>query len=225
MIREPAIGLAPADLLLLSAAVSTRLCHDLAGPVGALNAGIELLADETDAAFITETAALLRHSAEAAAARLKFLRLAFGVSGAGTGAANQRCGDLAAVAQGFLAATGTGVTLHWRLDPGRMLTDRQARGVLLGVLAAFDLLRAGGVVEVTAEGAAQFLFMAQGTSAGLGEDGRAVLAGDLQAVSPRTAPLAMLLLLAGQAGAAGVSHTADRDGRTMLAVTLTAHVV
>lgn len=221
MIREPAFGLAPADLLRLSAAVSTRLCHDLAGPVGALNAGIELLADETDAAFITETAALLRHSAEAASARLKFLRLAFGMSGGGA----QRGADLAAAVQGFLTASGSAVTLYWRLDPGRTLTDRQARGVLLGVLAAFDLLRVGGSVEVTADGEAQFLFMAQGVSAGLGDEGRAVLAGDLQAVSPRTAPLAMLLLLAGQGGGAGVIHTADRDGRTMLQVSLTADAV
>lgn len=218
MTRETAFGLAPAELLHLSAAVSTRLCHDLAGPVGALNAGIELLADETDAAFITETAALLRHSAEAAAARLKFLRLAFGVSGG----VMQRAADLQATVQGFLSASGSSVVLSWHLDPARTLGERQVQGVLLGVLAAFDMLRVGGEITVTGEGSGLFQFVLQGSSAGLGEEGRAVLAGDLRGVSPRTAPLAMLGMIA--AGPAAV-HYADGDGKPVLRVSLTANAV
>ncbi|HEX7873983.1 MAG TPA: histidine phosphotransferase, partial [Sphingobium sp.] len=41
----------------------SRLCHDLLNPVGALNNGIELLADETDPAMREQCMGLLGDSA------------------------------------------------------------------------------------------------------------------------------------------------------------------
>ncbi|WP_019644043.1 histidine phosphotransferase family protein [Novispirillum itersonii] len=196
MSLETVLGTAaafPADQVRLSSAVSTRLCHDLAGPVGALNAGIELLADETDPAFITETAALLRHSAEAAAIRLKYMRLAFGV----VAGSALRADELRRMVQGFVAASGTPVSLQWRIDAARLLSDRQVQGVLLGALAAFDLLRTGGELVVAEDGADGFVFGARSGAVTLTDEVRAVLTGDLTALSPRTAPLAVLGVLVG----------------------------
>ena len=59
----------------------SRLCHDLLSPVGALNNGIELLADETDPEMRASCMELLANSATAAANKLKFFRLAFGAAG------------------------------------------------------------------------------------------------------------------------------------------------
>lgn len=184
----------------LSAVVATRLCHDLAGPVGALNAGIELLADETDAAFITETVALLRHSAEAAAARLKLLRLAFGVVTAGaTGA-----GDLHGVVRGFVAATGSPVELDWGLDPAQAVSDPQAQGILLLCLAGLDCLRQGGSLRVSAAvsagGALTVSVVIQGRKVALEAGEEAVLQGDFSAITPRTAALGSLAVLTGKTG-------------------------
>ena len=57
----------------------SRLCHDLVSPVGAINNGVELLAelgpDE-------EALKLVGQSAQAAARRLKFYRVAYGAAGA-----------------------------------------------------------------------------------------------------------------------------------------------
>ena len=59
----------------------SRLCHDLMSPVGALNNGIELLADETDPEMREKCLELLSDSARASANKLKFFRLAFGAAG------------------------------------------------------------------------------------------------------------------------------------------------
>src|SRR4051812_1881053 len=68
----------PVDLASL---LCSRLCHDLMSPVGALNNGIELLADEDDPEMREKCLELLEDSARASANKLKFFRLAFGAAG------------------------------------------------------------------------------------------------------------------------------------------------
>ncbi|WP_051013537.1 histidine phosphotransferase family protein [Pararhodospirillum photometricum] len=59
----------------------TRLCHDLAGPIGAVATGAELLAEETNEGVLdAEALALLSDSAHAASLRLRILRMATGVA-------------------------------------------------------------------------------------------------------------------------------------------------
>ena len=65
----------------LASLLCSRLCHDLMSPVGALNNGIELLADETDPDMREKCLELLSDSARASANKLKFFRLAFGAGG------------------------------------------------------------------------------------------------------------------------------------------------
>lgn len=70
------------DDLKMAHLLCTRLCHDLAGPVGAISAGVELMG--SDPSLIdAETMSLLSGSADAAGRKLKFLRIAFGWSGTG----------------------------------------------------------------------------------------------------------------------------------------------
>ena len=52
----------------------SRLCHDLMSPVGALNNGIELMADEQDPEMRDRCVELLADSAKATANKLKFFR-------------------------------------------------------------------------------------------------------------------------------------------------------
>jgi len=60
----------------LSALISTRICHDLINPIGAINNGLELL-DAVGTAPGPELS-LVNDSASAASAKLNVFRLAFG---------------------------------------------------------------------------------------------------------------------------------------------------
>ena len=89
-----------ADPLLLSQYLCTRLCHDLAGPIGAVAAGVELTAGDPTQVD-AETLGLIGNSSAAASRKLKFLRAAMGVP-AGHGGA---IGELPGLVEGFLQAT------------------------------------------------------------------------------------------------------------------------
>ncbi|HAK61719.1 MAG: histidine phosphotransferase family protein [Pseudomonadota bacterium] len=59
----------------------SRLCHDLVSPVGAVNNGLEVLSDESDAEMREMAMRLITQSAERAANKLEFARLAYGAAG------------------------------------------------------------------------------------------------------------------------------------------------
>lgn len=60
--------------------ISTRLCHDLAGPISAMAAGASLLEEDVQngGAADPDTVALLANSAQMAALRLRLLRIVLG---------------------------------------------------------------------------------------------------------------------------------------------------
>lgn len=70
--------------LVFTQLLCSRLCHDLVGPIGALGNGVELMELEDDPTLAKDALDLLKQSAENAARRLKFLRLAFGAAGGDT---------------------------------------------------------------------------------------------------------------------------------------------
>ena len=74
----------------------TRLCHDLAGPVGAVAAGVELIGGDP-AQVDMETLGLIGNSSAAAALKLKFMRAALGTAGSSSG-------DPKALLEGYLQA-------------------------------------------------------------------------------------------------------------------------
>ena len=58
----------------------SKLCHDLISPIGAINNGLEFLQEDTSG-MLNEAAQLIGSSAEQAADRLAYFRLAFGAGG------------------------------------------------------------------------------------------------------------------------------------------------
>lgn len=62
----------------LSALLGSRLCHDLIGPLGAIGNGVELLMIAPEAA--ADDIAMLSESVRSLTARLRFFRMAFGLS-------------------------------------------------------------------------------------------------------------------------------------------------
>lgn len=69
----------------LAALLCARICHDLVSPVGALGTAIEILDDDSNADMHDDALALIKSSSRRAAAKLKFLRLAFGAGGSAPG--------------------------------------------------------------------------------------------------------------------------------------------
>ena len=65
----------------LAALVSSRICHDIISPVGAIANGLELMDEETDQDMREQAMDLIRKSATQASAKLQFARLAFGAAG------------------------------------------------------------------------------------------------------------------------------------------------
>ncbi len=66
----------------LAALLSSKICHDIISPVGAIANGLELLDEDQDEETHGFAMELVKNSTLQATAKLKFARLAFGASGA-----------------------------------------------------------------------------------------------------------------------------------------------
>ena len=131
----------------LASLLCSRLCHDLMSPVGALNNGIELLADEQDPDMREKCLELLADSARASANKLKFFRLAFGAGG-GFGEEIDTSEAQAAL-EGVFGAERR-IELGWMIGGGKL--PKGAVKLLLNVaLLAGDALVRGGRLDVGAE--------------------------------------------------------------------------
>jgi histidine phosphotransferase ChpT len=131
----------------LASLLCSRLCHDLMSPVGALNNGIELLADEQDPDMREKCLELLADSARASANKLKFFRLAFGAGG-GFGEEIDT-GEAHAALEGVFGPERR-IELGWIISGGKL--PKGAVKLLLNVaLLAGDALVRGGRLDVGAE--------------------------------------------------------------------------
>jgi histidine phosphotransferase ChpT len=131
----------------LASLLCSRLCHDLMSPVGALNNGIELLADESDPDMRDKCLELLADSARASANKLKFFRLAFGAAG-GFGEEIDTH-EAEAALQGLFGAERR-VELGWVVQDEKL--PKGAIKLLLNLaLLAGDALVRGGRLDVGAE--------------------------------------------------------------------------
>ncbi|HMG46048.1 MAG TPA: histidine phosphotransferase family protein [Allosphingosinicella sp.] len=166
----------------------SRLCHDLLSPVGALNNGIELLADEHDPEMRARCLDLLAESARASANKLKFFRLAFGAAGGFADVVDTR--EARAAIEGLFGGDGR-IQLGWMVDEPVM--SKAALKVLLNlVLIAGDALVRGGSLDVGAEkhgDGLDIVVRAAGSRIVLDPELRRVLVGEMQEdeVAPRAA--------------------------------------
>jgi histidine phosphotransferase ChpT len=134
----------PVDLASL---LCSRLCHDLMSPVGALNNGIELLADEQDPDMREKCLELLADSARASANKLKFFRLAFGAAG---GFGEEVDTHEAQAALEGVFGPERRIDLGWVVSDGKL--PKGAVKLLLNLaLLAGDALVRGGRLDVGAE--------------------------------------------------------------------------
>ena len=134
----------------------SRLCHDLMSPVGALNNGIELMADEQDPEMRDRCVELLADSARATANKLKFFRLAFG---AGGGFADAIDANEAKFALEGIFGPERRIELGWMVADDKL--SKGAMKLLLNLaLIAGDALVRGGRLDVGAESTSEGLEIA-----------------------------------------------------------------
>jgi histidine phosphotransferase ChpT len=131
----------------LASLLCSRLCHDLMSPVGALNNGIELLADESDPDMREKCLELLADSARASANKLKFFRLAFGAAGGFGEEIDTREAQVAL--QGLFGAERR-IEFGWVVSSEKLPKDAVKLLLNLAMLAGDALVR-GGRLDVGAE--------------------------------------------------------------------------
>jgi histidine phosphotransferase ChpT len=160
-----------------AALLVSRVCHDLVSPVGAVVNGLEVLEDERDAAMRADALKLVASSAEQAAARLQFARIAFGA--AGSAGAELDLNEVGRVVQGLLR--GGKVEIDWQAAHANWPKD-WAKLLMNAALLAADSLPRGGkvVVQTSADIAAPgFSIRAQGPNARLMDEVERAARGEL----------------------------------------------
>lgn len=133
------------DQIDFASLLCSRLCHDLLSPVGALNNGLELMADEKDPEMRERCFELLEQSARTSANKLKFFRLAFGSAGG--------FGDLVPTDEARSAVQGLindRTTLNWMVEQ-QSLAKPAAKCLLNLALVAVDAMVRGGQLDIGAE--------------------------------------------------------------------------
>lgn len=168
----------------------SRLCHDLLSPVGALNNGLELMADETDPDMRQRCFELLEQSARTSANKLKFFRLAFGSAGG--------YGDTITTQEARSAIEGMlneRTSLGWMIDSPDL--PKKAVKILLNLtLVAVDAMVRGGQLDIGAErsqGGVEIVIRATGDKIVIDPEIKRALEGDVADadISARTAAAAM----------------------------------
>lgn len=152
----------PSDLE-LAALISSKICHDVIGPVGAIYNGIETFDEDEDAEARNYALDVIRNCTEQASARLQFARFAFGA--AGSAGAMIDLATAEQISRGFI---GQGKhKLVWKSFPGHMAKDKVK--LLLNLIAsAITALPRGGEIDVVVAGtpqAPQIDLRCKGTSA------------------------------------------------------------
>jgi histidine phosphotransferase ChpT len=200
----------------------SRLCHDLLSPVGALNNGIELLADEHDPEMRARCLDLLGESARASANKLKFFRLAFGAAGGFADEVDAR--EARAAIDGLFGGDGR-IQFGWMVD--EPVISKAALKVLLNIaLIAGDALVRGGTLDVGAEKhdrGLDIVVRAAGTRIVLDPELRKVLAGETSEddVAPRAAAAWLVHCLV-QEGGGQIQLADEEEGLLIIGASLPA---
>ena len=133
----------PSDLE-LAALISSKICHDVISPVGAIYNGLEILADDTDSSSRDYAMDVIRNVTIQASARLQFARFAFGAAGsAGAEIDLQTAKD---ISQGFIGDTKHKLT--WAAPAG-YLPKNQVKLLLNLVAISVNALPRGGTIAVS----------------------------------------------------------------------------
>jgi histidine phosphotransferase ChpT len=154
----------PTDLE-LAALISSRICHDIINPVGAIFNGLEILDEDDDVQAKSYALNVIRNVTEQASARLEFARFAFGAAGSAGAMIDLTTAEK--ISHGFVKITQGKHKLTWRGAPGFVAKDKVK--LLLNLIAsAVTALPRGGEIDVSIAGSFEqpsYLIRCKGTAA------------------------------------------------------------
>ena len=180
--------------------------------MGALNNGLELLADETDPEMRARCLDLLSESARASANKLKFFRLAFGAAGGFGDAVDTR--EARAAIEGLFGHDGR-IAVGWMVEEATL--SKTAIKVLLNMaLIAGDALVRGGRLDIGAEianGKTEIAVRAEGPRIVLDPELRSAFNGTTAEadLTPRAAAAWLVHSLATDNGGTAMVSAGDAD--------------
>jgi histidine phosphotransferase ChpT len=135
----------PTDLE-LAALISSKICHDIINPVGAIYNGLEILIEEDEPEAKAYALDVIRDVTEQASARLQFARFAYGAAGSAGSLID--LGTAEQISRGMVCGSKNSKhSLVWLSTPGHVAKDRVK--LLLNVVAsAIHALPRGGEINV-----------------------------------------------------------------------------
>lgn len=176
------------DALTALELTSSKICHDLISPVGALNNGLEFLADMDEDGSNDEVIELLKHSADVASARLQVFRIAYGAGGNDFGLKPE---DVHTVFQ-KLFGSDKRITQEWNPKDQDYFSDDRLMALpkLLanGLIVAADCLPKGGHITIAPEKGGA-VFKVSGQDVRFRKDVEPILLGEnveIQQLTPHT---------------------------------------
>ena len=142
--------------------MASKICHDIISPVGAIANGIEIM-EELGPDAGEDVTQLISHSATQASAKLKTLRLAYGLGGSDSSIIPE---DVHKIFGDFIAGENR-VTQNW--DPNADLGIEPQTGfskiLICTLLLAIEALPKGGEISVQKEDDQTTVVTAQGDNA------------------------------------------------------------
>lgn len=136
----------PTDLE-LAALISSKICHDVIGPVGAIYNGLEILDEDDDADAQSYALDVIRNVTEQASARLQFARFAFGAAGSAGAQIDLRTAEQ--ISRAYVGQRKH--VLTWTGSPGHMAKDK-VKLLLNLISSAITVLPRGGEIRVSIDG-------------------------------------------------------------------------
>lgn len=152
----------PTDLD-FAALMSSKICHDIIGPVGAIYNGIEILDEDRDPQAQSYALEIIRNVTAQTSTRLQFARIAFGAAGSAGSTIDLR--SAREISEGYVSIGKH--RLHWRGPDGQMVKNR-AKLLLNLVSAAISALPRGGDIDLAIGGSLEqphFLLRCRGNGA------------------------------------------------------------
>lgn len=127
----------------LTAFVASRLCHDLVSPVSSAISALDLMDEPNDGEMHDQAEALLKKGLNDAAAKLEFLRYAFGSQGLNAGVADVH--QAKSITERFVSTHKP--SIEWDIETSHFGYSH-VRLMMNMVLIALDCLPWGGVISV-----------------------------------------------------------------------------
>mgnify|MGYP003585938602 FL=1 len=196
------------DPIEFASLLCSKLCHDLLSPVGALNNGFELLADETDPKMREQCLSLVQDSATTTAGKLKFFRLAFGAASGYDAAIPVH--EIKDAIEGICPPGGK-TTIEWMIA-GAGLPKPAAKLLLNLAMMTNEALVRGGTLTIGAEetgSAVEIVVRGEGPKVIFDPNIRAALNGGTDEVTHRTAAAYLIRTVAEQHGGQIMTSSAD----------------